>query len=93
MPEPHSTHLPGVSGAVEAVTITKVIDTGLRDVQAMTVSMLQDSVAAEATVTALPIARVAGSGDTQKYNLKTWNADGVTPGVAAVNVSWLALGK
>jgi hypothetical protein len=84
---PKSTHLPEVAGAIEDVTATLVVETGIRQVQSFTVSLAQDPTAAEAiAVGVLDEAK-------QKITLKVFAPDGVTPGVAAAKVGWTAIGK
>lgn len=84
---PKSTHLPEVAGAIEAVTATLVVDTGIRQVQAFNVCMAQDPTAAEAIVAGVLDA------EKRKLTIKVFAPDGVTPGVAAAQVSWTAIGK
>lgn len=93
MPGNQSTHLPYVSGgiaAVPAATGTLIVDTGLRNVQAVTAALVQDSVANAAAVTVSIAAAVGGK---VKITLKTWKADGATAASVLANVSWIALGK
>ena len=90
MPEnmnPRSTHLPEVAGAIEDVTATLVVPVGIREIQSFSVSLAQDPTAAEA------IAVGVLSEDKRELTLKVFAPDGVTPGMAAAKVAWLALGK
>jgi hypothetical protein len=93
MPSPKSTHIPEKSGGIETVpaTGTLVIDTGLRDLQTLTCSLAQDAVATAASTSLELIDQEPGT--TRKVTLKTWAADGATPGSTAAKVSWEALGK
>jgi hypothetical protein len=91
MTDARSTHLPEVSGGIESVTATLIVDTRLREVQSFSVSLAQQSVAAEAIVDG--VLGAIEPGGTQKLTLQVFNADGVTPGVAAVDVAWMAIGK
>lgn len=96
MPHPYgnvSTHIPEFSGNIETVPAagTLVVDTGLKEVQAISATLLTDSVATAAAVTVSLAARSGGG--TVQATLKTWNADGATAGSTAASVSWMALGK
>jgi len=88
-----STHIPEFSGNVETVPAagSLVIDTGLKEVQAITAALAEDSVATAAAVSVTLAARTAGG--TVKATLNTWAADGATAGSTAAQVSWMALGK
>lgn len=86
-----STHLPEVSGNIAAVTGSLVVDTGLTQIQTLVAALAEDSSATEAIVTIEAGERPAGG--TIPATIKVWAVDGVTPGAAAVNVGWLALGK
>jgi hypothetical protein len=88
---PKSNHLPELAGAIDLVTGTLIVDTGLRNVQSFTVSLAQTPTAAEAIV-AGALADPTPGGH-QKLTLMVMAVDGVTPGVAAAKVSWTALGK
>ena len=87
-----STHLPHVSGGIQAVPSTGsvVIDTGLRNVQGFSATLAQDAVATAASVSFELADAEAGH---VKATLKTWAADGATAGSTAANVGWIALGK
>lgn len=84
---PRSRHLPEVAGAIEEVTGTLVVETYLREVQSFSVTLAATPTATEASVAAVLDA------ETRKLTISVVAADGVTPGVAAVKVAWLALGK
>lgn len=86
-----STHLPEVSGGIAAVTGSLIIDTQLRNVQSFSVSLAQAASATEAIVTAVLSDPEVGAA--QKLTLQVWAVDGVTPGAAAVDVAWTAIGK
>lgn len=90
MSENRSTHLPAVAGGIETVTGTLVIDTGLREVQAIAHGLAQDAVATAASTSVTLAAAVGGR---VKATLKVWKADGATAGDTAAKVSWIALGK
>lgn len=91
MTDARSNHLPEVSGGIESVTVSAIIDTRLRQVQSFSAVLAQSSVAAEAIVTGT-LGEIEPGG-TQKLTLEVFNADGVTPGVAAVDIAWMAFGK
>jgi len=84
---PRSRHLPEVAGALEDVTGTLVVDTQLREVQTFSVTLAATPTATEASVGAVLDV------DTNKLTISVVAADGVTPGINAVKVAWLALGK
>jgi hypothetical protein len=69
-----------------------VVDTGLRDLDAASVSLAQASVATAAGISWERVARVAGD-ITAKITIKTWAADGATAGSTAAKASWVAFGK
>lgn len=88
---PKSTHLPELAGAIEVVTGSLIVDTGLRNVQSFAVSLAQASTATEAGAAgALAYPPVGGH---QQLAISVVAADGATPGVNPVKVSWMALGK
>lgn len=91
MTDARSTHLPEVSGDVVEVTGSLIVDTGLREVQSFSVALGTQSTATDAIVDGVlgPIV----PGGTQKLTLEVFAVDGVTPGVTAVNVAWMAFGK
>lgn len=91
MTDARSTHLPELSGGVASVTGSLVVDTQLRQVQAFSVSLAQAASATEAIVDA--ILGDVEAGGTQKLTVQVWAVDGVTPGAAAANVAWTAIGK
>ena len=94
MPTPQSTHLPHVSGdivTVPAATGTLVVNTGLRNVQAITATLRQDAGTNAAADVSISVAdAVAGR---VKATIKVWKADGTTAASVAAKVSWIALGK
>lgn len=96
MTAPGSTHIPHFAGGVESVTDTLTVDTGLRDVQAVSATLAADVLAnEEAHVTVSRVAQVEGEPGNAKIILKVWKggtASG-TVGDTAVNVEWMALGK
>jgi len=86
-----STHIPEYAGDIVEVTGSLIIDTGLREVQSFSATLATQSTATDAIVDA-----VLGDiepGGTQKMTLEVFAVDGVTPGVTAVKVAWMALGK
>lgn len=91
MSSPRSTHLPEVAGAIETVTGSLIVDTGLRDVQAFAVTMAQAPTANEAIVAG--VLQDVLPGEHQKLQLLVMKVDGVTPGAAAAKVCWTAIGK
>jgi len=95
MPEKLSTHLPQVSGDLDAVipaaSGTLVIDTGLRDLLGFSCSLAQDAVANASSVSWEGVTQVAGT--TKKITLKVWKADGVTAASVASVMSWIAIGN
>lgn len=88
---PKSTHLPELAGAIDMVTGSLIVDTGLRNVQSFAVTLAQAPTATDASVAGL-LAEPTPGGH-QKLTLIVVAADGVTPGVTATKVSWTALGK
>lgn len=92
MPGNRSTHLPHVSGGIAAVPSSGslVVNTGLRNVQAITATLVQDASANVAGVSIELSDPVAGH---VQATIKTWEDDGTTAGSSAANVSWIALGK
>lgn len=86
-----STHIPEYAGDVVWVTGSLVVDTGLREVQSFSASLATQATATEAIVDAVLGEIIPGG--TQKLTLEVFAVDGVTPGAAAVKVSWMALGK
>lgn len=86
-----STHLPAVSGGIESVTGTLVVDTGLRNVQTIVACAGEDHTADVGGVS-VTIAAVVGGG-TVKATLSVWEDDQATPGTAATAVHWMAIGK
>lgn len=91
MTAPMSTHLPEVSGGIETVTGSAVIDTGLRKVQSIVATLGAAAVATDATVAVTLVEPPAGG--KYKATLYVVNADGVTLGVTATPVHWLAIGE
>lgn len=91
MVAPKNTHLPEVAGGIATVTGTLIVDTGLRKLQTAVATLGADSTATDAIVTMALEPLVAGG--TQKINVKVWAVDGVTPGVTATPVHWLAVGE
>lgn len=87
-----STHLPETAGAIETVTGTLTVDTGLREVQSFNATLNQAATATEAFASATLQPQTPGG--TQKLLLQVWSA-ATTPlaGVNPVSVSWQALGK
>ena len=88
---PKSTHIPEVAGAVELVTGSLTVETGLREIQTFSVTMAQAPTATEASPAGVLEDVIPGK--SQRLILKVVAADGVTPGVAMAKVAWLALGK
>jgi len=88
-----STHIPEFAGDITEVPAagSVVVDSGLREVQAATCSLAQDSVATAAAASIEVGSPRAGS--TVLLTIKTWAADGATAGSTAANVGWMALGK
>ena len=86
-----SNHLPEVAGAIETVTGSLIVETGLRNVQSFTVSLAQTPTATE-TVVAGILGEVLPGSD-QKMTLKVMHADGTTPSASPAKVSWTAIGK
>lgn len=91
MVAPKNSHLPEVSGGIATVTGSLVVDTGLRKLQSVVATLGADSTATDAIVT-LALQDIVPGG-TQKMTVKVWAVDGVTPGVTAVPVHWLAVGE
>lgn len=91
MTDARSTHLPEVTGGIVEVTESAVINTQLRNVQTFSLCLAQQSAAAEAIVNGV-LGEPSAGGD-QPLTIEVFAADGVTPGVAAVNVAWMAVGK
>lgn len=95
MPEPMSTHIPSMSGAIESITGSLVVDTGLRNVQTFVASLNASAVAAnEESIVHWSLNTLVG-GETQKVTIyvKKGGTNHGDAGDSAVNVSWLALGK
>jgi len=90
MTAPMSTHLPEVSGGIATVTGSLVIETGLRKIKTIVATLGAAPIATDATVAVTLIEPPAGG--KYKATLQVVNADGVTPGVTATPVHWLALG-
>lgn len=91
-----SQHLPGVSGGIESVTGTLVVNTGLKDVQAIHATLLTDVAAnEEAHVTVELTEPTAGSGGLYQATLKVWKGGTASgdAGDSAVDVSWMAFGR
>ena len=84
---PKSTHIPETAGAIETVTGSLVVDTGLRNVQSFAVTL--------ASIPNANAASVAGTlaDDKRTLTLLVVKADGVTAGSVAASVAWTALGK
>lgn len=88
---PRNSHLPEMAGDIVAVTAELLVDTGLRKVQTFGATLAQESSATEAIVDA--VLQPIQPGGTQKLLLQVWAVDGVTPGAAAANVAWSAMGE
>jgi len=88
---PKNSHIPEVSGDIVEVTGELLVDTGLRKVQSFTTSLATTSTGTEASVNG--VLQPQEPGGSQKLLLQVWAADGATPGAAAVNVAWTALGE
>ena len=92
MTSPKSTHLSEVAGAIEEITGSLIVDTGLRDVQSFTASFAQAlTVATKEAILGWEFEPVV-PGTTQKVLISTYLLAG-TPGVEATKVSWTAIGK
>lgn len=93
MPYELNKHIPEMGGGRETVPSsgTLVVDTLLRTLQSVSVSLAQDSVATAASVSYELVAQVAGQ--TQKITVKTWAADGFTAGSTAADVDIQAIGN
>jgi hypothetical protein len=92
MSNPKSTHLPEVSGAIEDIPSSGslIVDTGLRNVRAFTVTMASTPAAAAATCAGV---LAEAEGLSTKLTLKVVKADGVTAADQASKVSWVAIGE
>lgn len=86
-----STHIPEFSGDIVEVTGELTVDTELRALQSAGAVLAQDSTATEAGVSVECLDPKPAGGHV-KLTLKTWAADGATPGVNPVKVAWTALG-
>lgn len=88
-----STHIPEYAGGVVTVPSAGSIEvqTELRDIQAASAVLAEDSVATAAAVSV--VIGTAPQGGNQKLTIKTWAADGATAGSTAAKVAWMALGK
>lgn len=91
-----SDHLVGVAGGVEAVTGTKIVDTGLTKLQSFSAALKLTTVTAneESLVTWEEVPPQVPGG-TVKVTLYVWKgrtASG-TAGDTATNVSWIAFGS
>jgi hypothetical protein len=93
MSDARSTHIPEYAGGVATVPASGSleVETGLRNVQAVSAVLAEDSVATAAAVS-VEIGDPPQGGN-QKITLKTWAADGATAGSTVAKVSWMALGK
>ena len=91
MSHPKSTHIPGLAGEIVTVTGTLVVDTGLRNLVAFSVTMAEAASAGSAG--AYGILTQAVGGQAAKLTLEVREDDGTTISSAATAVSWMAFGE
>jgi len=91
-----SDHIVGVAGAVESVTGTLVVDTGLKKLQSFAAALKLTTVAAnEESIVTWEEVPPQNPGGTVKVTLYVWKGgtSSGTAGDSAVDVSWVAIGS